>query len=80
MKNIFRISATILAALMLFSCNNADTPASTSTGNVTTAATTEATDSTQPISTTLTISYDSKSGGTKEATGEGAVELAVSRA
>lgn len=73
MKKTIRFAAVLLSALMLFSCGS--TPATTEA--TTTAATTQAP---QPISTTLTLSYDPKSGETKEATGEGAVELSVSRA
>lgn len=77
MKNFLRLSSVLLCALMLFSCGK--------TPEVTTSATTPALTTTldvqtQPVDFTLTLSYTPKSGNAKEVTGEGAVELAVSRA
>ena len=74
MKNTVRLFAVLLSALMLFSCN--------STSDVTTSATTTVatTQAPEPVSTTLTISYDPRTGDTKEAIGEGSASLTVSRA
>lgn len=73
MKKTIRFAAVLLSALMLFSCGTEKE----TTDATTTAATTEAP---KPLSTTLTLSYDPKSGDTKEVTADGAVELSVSRA
>lgn len=73
MKNTVRIFAVLLSALMLFSCNST----ANATDGTTTAATTAAP---EPVSTTLTMSYDPRTGDTKEVTGEGEVSISVSRA
>ena len=76
MKFILRLSAVMLATLMLFSCQKTTQDTTTATTPTTTAPT----EQTQPIDYSLTLSYTPKSGKAQEVTGEGAIELSVSRA
>lgn len=75
MKKTMQIAALLLAGLMLFSCGNKQPAESTTTTTTTAAPAPE-----EPADNALTLTYDPKSGSSKEATGETAVELNVTRA
>jgi hypothetical protein len=77
MKKTMQITALLLAALMLFACGNKQSDDTTTT---TTTATTAAPTPEEPVGGNLTITYDPKSGSAKDATGDNAVELTVTRA
>lgn len=76
MKKTMQIAALLLAALMLFSCGNQQSDDTTTTTTATTADPAPE----EPTGGNLTITYDPKSGSTKDASGDDAVELSVTRA
>ena len=76
MKKTMQIAALLMAALMLFACGNKQSDETTTTTTATTAAPAPE----EPVGGNLTITYDPKSGSAKDATGDNAVELTVTRA